>query len=202
MLNTQLKQGLRLNRTLAFSLLVYGLILALLTRLSPPAAGQSFWAWGRIGGLLGMTALFLLVNETALRTLKRLNVSGAQGPDDFFLEKLSLLLPLASGAYLVLTYLLTGQLAILLLWLIPPLQACLFGHRTLAWGASLLLGALALLSHPFLGALGAPALPPIGSIEPIKSADASGMLLFGSNSFGVGARILLCLTPLAWTFHQ
>jgi diguanylate cyclase (GGDEF)-like protein len=28
------------------------------------------------------------------------------------------------------------------------------------------------------------------------------MFLFGGNSFGVGARILLCLTPLAWTLHH
>lgn len=196
MLHTQLKQGLRLNRTLAFSMLAFGVLLALVSCLSPLSVEQSFWAWARIGGLLGITMLFLLMNEAALRAFKRLNLSGTPRSDDLFLEKLSLLVPLSVVAYLALAYLLTGQFAVLLLWLTPPLQACLFGHRALAWGISLLLGLLAWISCLFLGPWGYPAL------DPIALAHSTALFPLKEAPLGFGVRILLCLLPLAWTLHH
>lgn len=124
MLHTHLKHGLRLNRTLSFSLLAY--VLLLLTSLSVPSdallANQT-WAYLRLGAMAMATVVFMFITEACLRTLKR-----HPKMDEINLEKISILLLLLGGGIIAACYLLSGQLGIFLLSTIILLQAQLFGH--------------------------------------------------------------------------
>lgn len=122
MLHTHLKQGFRLNRTIGFALIAYEVMLLLSLRF--PGEEAASMPWLRLGLISALTALFLLVNEASLRSFKR-----HAKMDNLTLEKLSLLLPMANSGVVILSYLLSGQLGILLLSTVILLQAQLFGHN-------------------------------------------------------------------------
>lgn len=122
MLHTHLKQGFRLNRTIGFALIAYEVMLLLSLRF--PGEEAASMPWLRLGLISALTALFILVNEASLRSFKR-----HAKMDNLTLEKLSLLLPMANSGVVILSYLLSGQLGILLLSTVILLQAQLFGHN-------------------------------------------------------------------------
>ena len=139
MLHTHLKQALRLNRGIGYSFLVYGgQILVVLSR-------QESIVWSdkaRLGTFVGLSALFLLINEGSLRLLKR-----HPKLDELMAEKLSLLIPVIGCALVAISYLITGQIGVLLFATVVMLQAQLFGHN----GFSRVM--LALLTGIFLACL-------------------------------------------------
>ena len=164
---------------MGISLLVFSLILLGLYFCVAPVRSQWFSIGLRFGFSCLLTLVFLLINQTALKSLNWLNRL-----DDFTLEKLSLLLSISSAVYLAGMYLLNGQVATLLLLPIPVLQAQMAGHRMLAGALMVLLGGLYLLSW----LLGYPILlgyPNATLSEPI---------------IPFGAQVLLSLLPLGWTF--
>lgn len=177
MLHTHLKQGLRLNRTIGFSVLAFGALLLGLAQFAPAQHVKEWpWIWGRFSTLGVVTLLFLLVNEVSLKSLKRLTQL-----DDLTLEKLSLLIPMISCAYVGIVYLLTGQVAFALLAVVVALQAQLFGHRSLGRMMLALLG----LTYVISGPLGYPIL--------------LGYPHAAMPTLSLGWRMLLALTPLIWT---
>lgn len=125
MFHSHLKQGFRLSRTIGFCVLGYAIALLISVKTAsgalPPIAGV------RLIGLAVITGLFLLINEVSLRSFKR-----HPRLDELTLEKLSLLLPLGGSLLIALTYLLSGQLGILLLGGLISLQSQLFGHNGIA----------------------------------------------------------------------
>lgn len=125
MFHSHLKQGFRLSRTIGFSVLVYALALLASAQTAtsplPPMAG------GRLIGMAAVVGLFLLINEVSLRSFKR-----HPRLDELTLEKLSLLLPLGGSLLIAVSYLLSGQLGILLLGGLISLQSQLFGHNGIA----------------------------------------------------------------------
>jgi diguanylate cyclase (GGDEF)-like protein len=176
MLHNHLKQGLRLNRTIGFAFLMYGAGLLLLCQFGPnPQATQWTSVWLRFGGLCLISALFLLINEVSLKSLKR-----HPRLDDLTLEKLSLLIPLISCGYVAAAYLITGQVGIALFAFIVALQAQLFAHSTIARMTMVMLGLLYLISWP----LGYPILLgfPHASLPHLS----------------FGTQVLLMVLPLLW----
>lgn len=187
MLQTHLRQGLRLNRMMGISLLAFSLILVGLYAFVSPVGAPWLSIGFRFGLSLVFTLVFFWVSHAALNALNRLN-----RPDDFTLEKLSLFLSLSSAVYLAAMYLVTGQVAVLLLLPIPTLQAQMAGHKGLAGVLAVFLGFLYLLSW-FLGypmLLGYPQAPL-----------SESALLFGVGviNLGLGVQVLLSLLPLGWT---
>ncbi len=143
MFHNHLKQGFRLSRTIGLALLAYELILLASIQLATSPAQDTTWLSIRLAGMALITGLFFFVNEVSLRAFK-------QHPrlDEVTLEKLSLLLPLGGGVLITLSYLLSGQLGILLLGGVVSLQSQLFGHNGIARTLLLLFGLLYLITLP------------------------------------------------------
>ncbi len=121
--HSHLKQGFRLNRTIGFSFVAYEIML--LVSLKMPSTGTVSGMPGlRLAAMATLTIGFLLLNEASLRSLKR-----HPKTEGLLLEKLSLLLPVASCGFVAACYLLSGQLGVLLFSTIVVLQAQLFGHN-------------------------------------------------------------------------
>jgi diguanylate cyclase (GGDEF)-like protein len=123
MLHTHLKQGFRLNRTIGFAFLVYEALILLSFKLQGPMNDPGF-QFARFGVLAALTITYLLINEASLRSFKR-----HRKLDNLTLEKLSLLLPLATCGFVALSYVISGQLGIFLFSTVILLQAQLFGHN-------------------------------------------------------------------------
>lgn len=144
MLHTHLKQGLRLNRTVGLALLVYETLLLLSLKDPAPApAGGQTWLIVRLGLMTVITLIYLGINEVGLKSLKR-----HPKMDDLTLEKISLLIPLASCGLVVLTYLISGQLGIFLFSGIVMLQTLMFGHNGIARMMLVMFGLLYLITLP------------------------------------------------------
>ncbi len=177
MLHNHLKQGLRLNRTIGFAFLAYGVIL-LGSLITPKATGMaqiSIWPWLRLGATTIVVAAFLGVNEICLRKVKR-----HPRMDKTTLEKLTLLVPILGSGLVAVCYLLTGQLGVLLFSTVILLQSQLFGHSSIS---RILLGVfigLYLLGFP----LGYPLLMGFTPL-PVKVMPVS-------------LQIILMLLPLIW----
>ncbi len=139
MLHTHLKQALRLNRGIGFSLLTYGAVALIATLLHP----QGWAAYLRLSALGLISLAFLGFNELALKALKR-----HPKLDELMLEKFSLLLPLAGCLVVGLAYLITGQLGIFLLSTVVMLQAQLFGHNGIARVMMAMLAVVFLVTMP------------------------------------------------------
>jgi diguanylate cyclase (GGDEF)-like protein len=127
MLHQHLKQGFRLNRTIGFAFVAYEVMLLISLNTSPAAAHLGPWGWVRLGSMTALTIGFVMLNEMSLRSFKR-----HPRLENVTLEKLSLLLPLAGSALVGLSYLISGQLGILLFSTVILLQSQLFGHNNIS----------------------------------------------------------------------
>jgi diguanylate cyclase (GGDEF)-like protein len=172
-----IKQGLRLNRGLALSLLAVSIPLSYLGQFSHKTPGP--WPWLSAAAFVLLSLLFWTVSEMGLRLLKK-----PPRPEDSVLEKLSYLLPFVTAAYLILSYCLTAHLAVLLCLPFAPLQAQIFGHRGL--------GRLLLISSALIYLLGCP----LGYPRPLEEFYGAGALTIN------GLQLFLSLVPMAWAFHQ
>jgi diguanylate cyclase (GGDEF)-like protein len=141
--HNHLKQGFRLSRTIGLALVVYELILLASIQLATSPTQDKTWLSIRLIGMALLTGLFFIANEVSLRAFKR-----HPRMDEVTLEKLGLLLPLGGGLLIALSYLLSGQLGILLLSGIISLQSQLFGHNGIARTLLLLFGLLYLITLP------------------------------------------------------
>lgn len=175
MLHTHLKQGLRLNRSMGFALVAYGLLLLASLQDSSQALNWG-WSVARVAILGLLTTGFLLLNEIGLKSLKR-----HPKLDELTLEKLSLLIPLVSWGLISLAYLVSGQLGIFLFGLIAVLQAQMFGHSGVSRIMLLMFGLLYGITLP----LGYPIL--IGFIPP------------SAHFMPFSAQVLALLLPFVWT---
>jgi diguanylate cyclase (GGDEF)-like protein len=177
MLHTHLKQGLRLNRTIGFAFLSYNVVLLGLARLAAhPQPHEWPWILARFSAIALISIVFLLLNETGLKSIKR-----HPRMDDLTLEKLSLLIPLISCGYVAVSYLISGQFGIILFALVVALQSQLFGHRTLARMMLGMFGLLYVISWPF----GYPIM--------------LGFPHTAGPHLAPGLEILLLLAPFIWT---
>lgn len=142
MFHNHLKQGFRLSRTIGFCLIAYT-TLALVSLKMPGSTLHLNSPWiGLRLSLAGVSAIvFLLLNEVSLRSFKR-----HPRLDDITLEKLSLLLPVATALLVSFHYLLLGQFGLILLGVVVSLQAQLFGHNTVARTLLIIFGSLYLAS--------------------------------------------------------
>lgn len=173
MLHTHLKQGFRLNRTIGFSLAIYEAYLLLSLRF--PGTDAPTMPWLRLGLMIAITASFLLINEASMRSFKR-----HPRLDNLTLEKLSLLMPMANGGVVLASYLISGQLGILLFSTVILLQGQLFGHN----GISRIMLMMFLLVYIITFPLGYPLL-----------------LGFTPTAFSmvpVSLKIILMLIPVVW----
>jgi diguanylate cyclase (GGDEF)-like protein len=174
MLHNHLKQGFRLNRTIGFAFVAYELmLLASLNIQTTSHLGASVWV--RLGVMAAFTMGFIMLNEFSLRSFKR-----HPRLDSVTMEKLSLLLPLVGSALVAASYLVTGQLGILLFSTVILLQSQLFGHNNI----SRVLLVMFLLLYAITLPLGYPLL-----------------LGFTPNAFKViptSVQFVLMLLPLIW----
>jgi len=174
MFHNHLKQGFRLNRTIGFAFVAYELML--LVSLKMPAAEHlGGWPWARLAGMVVLTTGFILLNEASLRSIKR-----HPRLDVVTMEKLSLLVPLVGSALVMLSYLLSGQLGILLFSAVILLQSQLYGHNSISRVLLVMFGLIYAVCLP----LGYPF-----------------MLGFTPNAFQAiptSAQFILMMLPLIW----
>lgn len=186
MAHADLKQALRLNRTIALSLLLYGVFLAgalvLLARGGGDAMAVVWTDWGvtsRLGGLLALGLGFFVLNEAVLKSVKR-----HARLDEMTLDKLGLLTSLCSVMVVLLGYVLSGQVGVLLLSVAVMLQVYLLGH-----------GGLARLILPLMG------LAYLGTI-PLGYPLLFGFSAIGPKTLPWAMQWVLVLGPLAWTLSH
>jgi diguanylate cyclase (GGDEF)-like protein len=166
MLHAFLKIGLRLNRTIGFTFWFYALVMGVW--------GIHHWTdWLRLNVFVILTTFCMLLNEGALRLIKRFPQS-----DPLFLEKFSILSPIAALVTTLVGYLLSGELGAGLLMILPVLQAQFYGHARLAGALfTLLLGVFALTTvWPFARSMGPEPLQSVISWLPLLVA----LLQFGN----------------------
>ncbi len=125
MLHGNIKKTLRLNRTIGLSFLFYGV----LSYWASVSEQSLFPAWQVMTWSL-LAVAFVLMNELGRATLKKFSETEASVP----LEKISIFLPIILFSYTGFTYLISGQLWIMLFGVFPILQAQLFGHYQLSRG--------------------------------------------------------------------
>lgn len=176
MLYAHLKQGLRLNRTIGFAFATYAGLLAFSVF---PVAAPMAWTQVRFWLFVGLTVGFLLINEVSLRSLK-------QHPkiEEPVQEKISLLFILLTTGYVTLSYLLTGQLGVLLFSMVTVLQTQLYGHQMVARLLLIFFGLLTLvalpLGYPVLLAGKAHAWPLAVQLAVILTPFVFGLFHYGS----------------------
>lgn len=139
MLHTHLKQALRLNRGVGFSLLAYGAFALVATVVAP----HGWVGYARLGGLALLGIAFLMINELSLKAVKR-----HPKMDELMMEKISLLIPLAGCMLVAVAYLATGQLGIFLMSTVVMLQAQLFGHNGISRVMMAMMAVLFLVTMP------------------------------------------------------
>lgn len=146
-LHGYLKQGLRLNRSMGYGFLLIALAACIW--------GEHSFSWAiRLGAFSLVTIILMVINEAALRLLKRFPQT-----EPLFLEKFSVLTPTLSFAATVMGYICLGQLGIGLMMFIPIFQAQFYGHHRLTQGL-LALSALILGVGTFFNwNVGLPTLP-------------------------------------------
>jgi diguanylate cyclase (GGDEF)-like protein len=172
-----IRQGLRLNRDLAISLLLVSIPLSYLGQFAHKTPGP--WPWLSLAAFTILSFAFLFISEVSLRFLKRL-----PRYEDMHLRQYSHLLPFFSLVYLIAGYGLTGHLAVLLCLPFPALQAQICGHR--AFGRLLILVAAIV----YLG------LCPLGYPRPLEEFYGAGILSMN------GLQLFLSLVPMSWLFYQ
>lgn len=110
---------IRNNRYIGITSLFYSLTLL--------AGIESQSQWIVFGVSIVFALGFLLTNETFMATIKKLNKV-----DPLFTEKVSILLPVLTGLYLMASYALTGLLGMVLSALLPSLHAQFLGYTRLS----------------------------------------------------------------------
>ena len=146
MIQAQIKQTLRLNRSMSAAFLLFHALAAVAVKGVLP------------GILLTLSVVLALAyfvgNEVVLRTMKRI---AANRMEPMVLEKMALLLPVVSAVFVLASYLLTGQLGIAVFAVIVMLQAYMCGYRWLARAVLVTFGvvyALSALLHYPVGVMG------------------------------------------------
>lgn len=143
MIQTILKSGLRLNRTLAITCLFFAGLM--IVSKSVIAHTPMDWVWMvRFGSFTALSILGLLVNEAALKLLKRYPQS-----DPLYLDKFGLLAPLFTFGFVWLSFLISGLPAVGLLGLAVVLQTHLYGHSRLAHIGLAITGVLLFVGHAY-----------------------------------------------------
>lgn len=130
---------IRNNRYIGITALFYTMMLL------PGIAERNQWII--FGVSVAFVLGFLLTNETFMATVKKLNKV-----DPLFTEKVSILLPVLTGLFLMASYALTGQLGILLVSLLPCLHAQFLGYtrlsRMMLVGTAVVYGAGLWMNYP------------------------------------------------------
>jgi diguanylate cyclase (GGDEF)-like protein len=175
MLHTHLKQGFRLNRTIGFAFLAYEALLLLSIAMEGHQGNTTGWHGLRLGMMVILTAVYLLMNEASLRSLKR-----HPKLDALTLEKLSLLLPVMGCGFVAVSYALSGQLGIFLFSTVILLQSQLFGHNGISRVMLLMFILLYLITLP----LGYPLL--------------LGFSPLAAKAIPTSIQIVVLLLPLIW----
>ncbi len=127
MLHGNIKKSLRLNRTIGLSFLFYGLLTYWAGLAGSP---ENLWPEWQVGTWSLLAVGFIIANELGRAGLKRFSETEESVP----LEKISIFLPIVLLVYCEFTYLISGQLWILLFSVFPILQSQLFGHYQLSRG--------------------------------------------------------------------
>lgn len=128
-LEQNLKNGFRLNRFIGWSVIIYQLFGFL--SLSPKEAG--LWQSVILVLCLVISVAYLLVSEWAYRKLvKPVSGKNALRSDPAMMDRITPLFGVVNAVYLLVNYLLVGQVGLLLLMVFPVVQAQLFSHLRLS----------------------------------------------------------------------